>query len=169
MARSRAASPYDLKVTDTVGNIRKFEELECEIIRMAISRYNGHMSEVARRLGIDPATFAATLKQRNAELAAAGSKDCFGVEQGPFYAMGPVSCFVKGTDAGLAVNGKLQVLDGEGNPVENLYGAGLLAQGGMLLEGHGHHIGWAFTSGRLAGRAAAYLANTADADAKKER
>ena len=103
------------------------------------------------------------------ELAAAGAKDCFSVEQGPFYAMGPVSCFVKGTDAGLAVNGKLEILDGEGHPVQGLYGAGLLAQGGMLLEGHGHHIGWAFTSGRLAGRAAAYLANTADADAKKER
>ncbi len=124
---------------------------------------------LASRIGVDAAVFAGTLKQRNEELAAAGAKDCFSVEQGPFYAMGPVSCFVKGTDAGLAVNGKLEILDGEGHPVQGLYGAGLLAQGGMLLEGHGHHIGWAFTSGRLAGRAAAYLANTADADAKKER
>jgi hypothetical protein len=24
-----------------------------------------------------------------------------------------------------------------------------------LLEGHGHHLAWAFTSGRLAGRSAA--------------
>ena len=29
----------------------------------------------------------------------------------------------------------------------------------MLLEGHGHHLGWAFVSGRLAGRHAALLAS----------
>jgi len=29
-----------------------------------------------------------------------------------------------------------------------------------MLEGHGHHLGWAFTSGRMAGRNAAYLALT---------
>jgi fumarate reductase flavoprotein subunit len=33
-----------------------------------------------------------------------------------------------------------------------LYAAGSTGQGGVLLEGHGHHIGWAFVSGRLAGR-----------------
>jgi hypothetical protein len=31
---------------------------------------------------------------------------------------------------------------------------------GQLLEGHGHHLGWAFTSGRIAGRAAACRALT---------
>ena len=34
--------------------------------------------------------------------------------------------------------------------------------GGVLLEGHGHHLGWAFTSGRLAGRRAAHNVVTAD-------
>ncbi|MEZ5866483.1 MAG: hypothetical protein R3D25_21330 [Geminicoccaceae bacterium] len=28
-------------------------------------------------------------------------------------------------------------------------------QGGLILNGHGHHLGWAFTSGRLAGQNAA--------------
>jgi hypothetical protein len=32
----------------------------------------------------------------------------------------------------------------------------------VLLEGHGHHLGWAFTSGRLAGRNAAHDAVSAD-------
>ena len=36
-----------------------------------------------------------------------------------------------------------------------LYAAGSAGQGGVLLEGHGHHLGWAFTSGRLAGAHAA--------------
>jgi len=61
-ARS-AASPYGLSVTDAAGNIRKFVELESEIIRMAIARYNGHMSEVARRLGIGRSTLYRKLKE----------------------------------------------------------------------------------------------------------
>jgi len=59
----QTASPYALKVTDPSGNIRKFEEMECEIIRMAIARYNGHMSEVARRLGIGRSTLYRKLKE----------------------------------------------------------------------------------------------------------
>jgi DNA-binding NtrC family response regulator len=62
-----ATSPYALKVTDVAGNIRKFDEMECEIIRMAISRYNGHMSEVARRLGIGRSTLYRKLKEYGLE------------------------------------------------------------------------------------------------------
>ena len=56
-------SPYALQVTDPSGQIRKFEDLECEIIRMAIARYEGHMSEVARRLGIGRSTLYRKLKE----------------------------------------------------------------------------------------------------------
>ena len=48
---------------DTAGHIRKFEEMESEIIRMAIARYDGHMSEVARRLGIGRSTLYRKLKE----------------------------------------------------------------------------------------------------------
>jgi succinate dehydrogenase/fumarate reductase flavoprotein subunit len=40
--------------------------------------------------------------------------------------------------------------------IPGLFAAGSAGQGGLLLEGHGHHLGWAFTSGRLAGRHAAF-------------
>jgi DNA-binding NtrC family response regulator len=56
-------SPYALATTDASGHIRKFEELESEIIRMAIARYEGHMSEVARRLGIGRSTLYRKLKE----------------------------------------------------------------------------------------------------------
>jgi DNA-binding NtrC family response regulator len=56
-------TPYGLNVTDSAGNIRKFEEMESDIIRMAIARYNGHMSEVARRLGIGRSTLYRKLKE----------------------------------------------------------------------------------------------------------
>jgi DNA-binding NtrC family response regulator len=56
-------SSYTLNATDTSGQIRKFEEMESEIIRMAIARYDGHMSEVARRLGIGRSTLYRKLKE----------------------------------------------------------------------------------------------------------
>jgi DNA-binding NtrC family response regulator len=47
--------------------MRKLEEIEGELIRMAISRYEGHMSEVARRLGIGRSTLYRKLKDLGLE------------------------------------------------------------------------------------------------------
>jgi DNA-binding NtrC family response regulator len=58
-----AAAPYSLSLTDGSGHIRKFEEIEAEIIKTAIARYEGHMSEVARRLGIGRSTLYRKLKE----------------------------------------------------------------------------------------------------------
>ena len=58
---------------------------------------------------------------------------------------------------GLAVDHQHRVL-GEGDrPIAGLYAAGPTGQGGMLLKGHGHHLGWAFASGRRAGKNAALV------------
>ncbi|MBI4193849.1 MAG: FAD-binding protein [Betaproteobacteria bacterium] len=73
----------------------------------------------------------------------------------PDYALGPVKNYINFTDGGLAVDERLQVLDERGQPVPGLFAAGSTGQGGLLLKGHGHHLGWAFTSGRLAGMYAA--------------
>jgi DNA-binding NtrC family response regulator len=61
------ASPYVLSTTDGAGHMRKLEEVEAEIIRLAISRYEGHMSEVARRLGIGRSTLYRKLKELGLE------------------------------------------------------------------------------------------------------
>ena len=58
-----AGSAYALNATDGAGHIRKFEEMESEIIRMAIARYEEHISEVARRLGIGRSTLYRKLKK----------------------------------------------------------------------------------------------------------
>ena len=42
-------------VTDG-GHIRKLEEVEADMIRLALHRYRGQMSEVARKLGIGRST-----------------------------------------------------------------------------------------------------------------
>ena len=76
--------------------------------------------------------------------------------KGPFYLLGPVKLLITFTDGGLAVDTTHRVLDGSGRPIPGLYAAGTAGQVGLLLEGHGHHLGWAFTSGRVAGRNAAF-------------
>jgi len=58
-----SASPHALSLTDEAGQIRKFEALESDIIRSAIVHYDGHMSEVARRLGIGRSTLYRKLKE----------------------------------------------------------------------------------------------------------
>ncbi len=47
---------------DDDGNVRQIIDIEEEIIRFAISHYNGQMSEVARRLGIGRSTLYRKLK-----------------------------------------------------------------------------------------------------------
>ena len=60
---AKFASPYSLLGTDASGHMRKLEDVESEVIRMAISRYDGQMSEVARRLGIGRSTLYRKLKE----------------------------------------------------------------------------------------------------------
>ncbi len=73
----------------------------------------------------------------------------------PLFAMGPVWAMLTVTEGGLAVDGCCRVLGENGSVVSGLYAAGSAAQGGMLLKGHGLHIAWAMTSGRIAGAMAA--------------
>jgi len=58
-------------------------------------------------------------------------------------------------EGGLAVDSHHRVLGAQGEPIRGLYAAGSTGQGGLLLKGHGHHLAWAFVSGRRAGRFAA--------------
>ena len=73
----------------------------------------------------------------------------------PFYALGPIKLWLLLAPIGLAVNQRLQVLDEAGNAIPGLYAAGGAGQAGFTITGHGHGLGWAFTTGRLAARTAA--------------
>ena len=83
------------------------------------------------------------------------------LDQAPFYALGPVRSVFVHNEGGLAVDLEHRVLGPGDQPIPGLYAAGATGQGGLLLKGHGHHLAWAFTSGRRAGRIVA----TAEVDA----
>lgn len=80
------------------------------------------------------------------------------LERAPFYALGPVRSYVVFTDGGLQVTEQLEVTRADGSIIPGLYAAGSAGQGGLLLEGHGHHLAWAFISGRMAGHNVALAA-----------
>jgi succinate dehydrogenase/fumarate reductase flavoprotein subunit len=108
------------------------------------------LDELAGRLAMPAAAFAATVRAHN---AGAGNRPPIG--EGPYVALGPLSAVFVHAEGGLAVDHEHRVLGAEDKPIAGLYAAGSTGQGGLLLKGHGHHLGWAFASGRRAGRNAA--------------
>jgi len=113
------------------------------------------LEAVAAQLGISGKAIRATVDAVNAKRDGAGERTPRPLSNGPYYLLGPAKLLITFTDGGLAVDTSHRVLDAGGAPIPGLYAAGSAGQGGLLLEGHGHHLGWAFTSGRLAGRNAA--------------
>ena len=51
-----AAAEQPVTITDASGELRTLEAIERDLIQFAIDHYSGHMSEVARRLGIGRST-----------------------------------------------------------------------------------------------------------------
>ena len=114
---------------------------------------------LAASIGAEPAAMEKALAEYN-RIVVGGARAP--LDRPPYVALGPVRYFINFTDGGVAVNDRLQVLGADNLPIAGLYAAGFTGMGGVLLEGHGHHLGWAFTSGRFAGRHAAYNVVTAD-------
>jgi succinate dehydrogenase/fumarate reductase flavoprotein subunit len=112
-----------------------------------------------RRNRPDVYTEAASLRELAAKLRMSPQvlQTAVGEQMGeaPFIALGPVKPVFVHNEGGLAVDTRHRVLDAQGKPIRGLYAAGSTGQGGLLLKGHGHHLAWAFVSGRRAGRFAA--------------
>ena len=66
--------------------------------------------------------------------------------------LGPVKAYFTTTERGAAIDTLLRVLDTNGLPINGLCAIGQNGLGGQVLWGHGLHIAWAMTSGRLVGK-----------------
>ncbi len=118
------------------------------------------LAALGQSLGIDGAALEQTVAARNAEIAKLGGDGTrLPLSEPPFTALGPVRAVFVHNEGGLAVDERHRVLDEDGKPIPGLYAAGATGQGGLLLKGHGHHLAWAFVSGRRAGRIAAEAAS----------
>jgi len=58
-----------IPVTDDSGDMRRLEDIEADLIRLAIEKYKGHMSEVARRLGIGRSTLYRKVRDLGLDVA----------------------------------------------------------------------------------------------------
>ena len=110
--------------------------------RPDVSARAATLEALAERLGMDAGALA-----RSAQEGRLGA--------GPYVALGPVRSVFVHAEGGLKVDLQHRVLGPGDRPIPGLYAAGSTGQGGLLLKGHGHHLAWAFVSGRRSARIAA--------------
>ena len=70
MAHAGARAESDelgIRVVNESGEMRSLEDVEADMIRLAISRYDGHMSKVARKLGIGRSTLYRKVRELGLE------------------------------------------------------------------------------------------------------
>jgi predicted oxidoreductase len=117
---------------DDLADVARSAELPVEALQRSVAEFNayvaGEREDAHRRSGNEHA-----------------------LQDSPWVLLGPVKAYFTTTEGGAAINERLQVLDGEGQVIPGLYAVGQNGLGGMILWGHGLHIAWAMTSGRLAG------------------
>ena len=118
------------------------------------------IEQLALKLKIDSQRLSESIEQHNRQLENSSETQSLSIGNGPYFALGPAKAYVVFTNGGLRVSETLEVLRPDGSAIKGLYAAGSNGQGGQLLEGHGHHLGRAFVSGRIAGRQAALQSTT---------
>lgn len=154
LAERYSAWPHFISTAPDIAYayVRDYQKLRPDVTTLGST-----LSEVASARGIDASQLSTTIAEFNAAVSAQ-MPDRFGraaaahpLEPGKWVLLGPVKAYFTTTEGGAAINQQLQVLDAAGLPIQGLYAVGQNGLGGMILWGHGLHIAWAMTSGRLAG------------------
>jgi DNA-binding NtrC family response regulator len=70
-----ASMAVPVRILDERGHLRTLEEIERDLIQLAIEIYAGHMSEVARRLGIGRSTLYRKVREQGLEDVIKGGSD----------------------------------------------------------------------------------------------
>ena len=127
-------------------------------LRPDIASAGASLEQVARARGLPPGALVETVARYDASFDGATSSDVPRTGGRPLTGsrwalLGPLKAYFTNTEGGAAIDRGLRVLDASGRPIPGLYAAGQTGLGGMVLWGHGLHIAWALTSGRLVGSA----------------
>jgi fumarate reductase flavoprotein subunit len=107
------------------------------------------LEALAKLRGISASALQATIDSFNMQR---GESNIAPLEGSDWVLLGPAKAYFTTTEGGAAINERFQVLNDQGTPIEGLYAVGQNGLGGQILWGHGLHIAWAMTSGRLCGR-----------------
>ena len=106
--------------------------------------------EAATRRGLPPAAVADSVRAVNEERGAGADLPHLGGDR--WVLLGPAKAYFTTTEGGVAIDRDCRALGEDDQPIPGLYAVGQTGLGGQVLWGHGLHIAWAMTSGRLVGR-----------------
>lgn len=115
-----------------------------ERLRPDVTLSGADLEQILSKRGIDVENTVKTIQNYNRE-------DDPRELHGPWTLLGPVKAYFTTTEGGAMINKQLQVLNENDEIIPGLYAVGQNGLGGMILFGHGLHIAWAMTSGRLVG------------------
>lgn len=118
-------------------------------LRRDIAVEAASLDDLARRRSLPAETLRETVTQATTRAKASGQPPLAGSR---WILLGPAKAYFTTTEGGAAINQRFEVLDDTGRPIAGLYAVGQNGLGGQILWGHGLHIAWAITSGRLLGR-----------------
>lgn len=121
-------------------------------LRHDVAVKRNSLAEIASARGISAEALEKTVEEYNSQSRAAGKPL---LEQAPWGLLGPAKAYFTTTEGGVSINKRLEVLDEDGSRIPGLYAVGQNGLGGQILWGHGLHIAWALTSGRLVGKVVA--------------
>jgi len=113
-------------------------------LRPDVTHFGSTLESVARGAAIDGGRLKSAIDRQRRESERP-------LNRGPWVLLGPLKAWFTTTEGGVAINERLQALDSSGEVIPGLYCVGQNGLGGMVLWGHGLHIAWAMTSGRLVG------------------
>ena len=74
LASAASVDMGGVSVVDPEGHLRRLEDIERDLIQFAIDTYSGHMSEVARRLGIGRSTLYRKVREHGVDVESASEK-----------------------------------------------------------------------------------------------
>jgi len=115
--------------------------------------YVGDYLKLRPDVAIQGAYLAEIAEKRNIQIEnLKKSSEEGGLTKGPWVLLGPAKAYFTITEGGVVINKKFMALDSKGDPIPGLYAVGQNGLSGQILWGHGLHIAWAMTSGRLVGQ-----------------
>lgn len=118
-------------------------------LRPDIAVQSASLEAIAKRHEIPADSIRQTIAEANNERPSRNLKP---FDDSQWTLLGPAKAYFTTTEGGAAINEQFQTLDNNGQPIPGLYAVGQTGLGGQILWGHGLHIAWAMTSGRLVSR-----------------
>lgn len=119
-------------------------------LRADVAVQGTSLAEISSRWDIPKTALSNCVAETNRERKK-GSKSL--LEGNQWLLLGPVKAYFTTTEGGADIDTNFRVLNIQGKPIPGLYAVGQNGLGGQILWGHGLHIAWAMTSGRLVGKA----------------